>query len=124
MRFLNSTAGGRIRGISSNFMGYPKLFPTFSIITAAAGGPGGPGMRSGGPTVGPGGARARARGGQGWGQGGARAGARGGQGWGQGGPWPPWPPRWLRACSSSYPTGQPSQNGKFCSFCTYIFKIL
>ena len=27
-------------------------------------------MRSGGPTMGPGGARARARGGQGWGQGG------------------------------------------------------
>ena len=49
-------------------------------------------MRSGGPTVGPGGARARARGGQDWGQGGpglgpggARAGARGGHG-------PPGPP--------------------------------
>ena len=63
--------GGRIRRISSDFMGYPN--------------PRGPGMRSGGPTVGPGGARARAReGGQDWGQ--------GGQGWGQGGPWPPWPP--------------------------------
>ena len=42
-------------------------------------------MRSGGPTVGPGGARARARGGPGLGPGGARAGARGGHG-------PPGPP--------------------------------
>ena len=41
-------------------------------------------MRSRGPTVGPGGARARARGGPGLGQG-ARAGARGGHG-------PPGPP--------------------------------
>ena len=48
--------GGRIRRISSDFMGYPN--------------PRGPGMRSRGPTVGPGGARARARGGQDWGQGG------------------------------------------------------
>ena len=41
-------------------------------------------MRSGGPTVGPGGGRARARGGQDWGQ--------GGQGWGQGGHGPLAPP--------------------------------
>ena len=45
----------------------------------------GPGMRSRGPTVGSGGARARARGGQRLGPGGARAGARGGHG-------PPGPP--------------------------------
>ena len=83
MRFLNSR-GGRIRRISSDFMGYPKIFPSSRR-------PGGPGMRSGGPTVGPGG--------PGLGPGGARAGARGGQAWGQGGPWPPWPPRWLRACA-------------------------
>ena len=58
--------GGRIRQISSNFMGYPKIFPS----SRRPGGAGGPGMKSGGPTVGPGGARATARGGQGWGQGG------------------------------------------------------
>ena len=49
-------------------------------------------MRSGGPTVGPGGARARARGGSGLGPGGARAVCQGGQGWGQGGHGPPGPP--------------------------------
>ena len=48
-------------------------------------------MRSRGPTVGPGGARARARGGQGWGQGGPGLGP-GGPGWGQGGHGPPGPP--------------------------------
>ena len=53
-------------------MGYPKLFPNFSIITAAAGGARGPGMRSGG--------QRRDQGGPGLGPGGATAGARGGHG--------------------------------------------
>ena len=70
MRFLNSRGGGRIRRISSNFMGYPKLFPTFSIITAAAGGARGARDEVRGANGGTRGGRARARGGQGWGQGG------------------------------------------------------
>ena len=77
--------GGRIRRISSDFMGYPKIFPSSR-------GPGGPRMGcQGGPGVGPGGARAEARGARA-GARGARAGARGGQGWGQGGHGPPGPP--------------------------------
>ena len=75
MRFLNSR-GGRIRRISSDFMGYPKIFPS-SRRPGGARGARDAGMRSGGPTVGPGG--------PGLGPGGARAGARGGHG-------PPGPP--------------------------------
>ena len=85
MRFLNSRGGVgfvEFRRISWGILNFFQIFPS---SRRRQGGPGGPGMRSGGPTVGPGGARARARGGQGWGQGGPGLGPGGGHG-------PPGPP--------------------------------
>ena len=66
MKFLNSRGGVGFVEFRRISWGVIKFFHHLG----GQGGPGGPGMRSGGPTVGPGGARARARGGQGWGQGG------------------------------------------------------
>ena len=80
--------GGRIRRISSDFMGYPNPILPRGARDEVRGANGG---TRGGPGLGPGRARTGARG--------ARTGARGGQGWGQGGHGPPGPPppRWLRA---------------------------